>query len=50
MDPKEQIIFNLTRENELLKMENQYLREQLQRYCFYVLDKYQFKELLMVYL
>lgn len=31
MDPKEQIIFNLTRENELLKMENQYLREQLQR-------------------
>ena len=31
MDPKEQIIFNLTRENELLRMENQYLREQLQR-------------------
>ena len=31
MDPKEQIIFNLNRENELLRMENMYLREQLQR-------------------
>jgi hypothetical protein len=31
MDPKEQIIFNLNRENELLRMENAYLREQLQR-------------------
>jgi kinesin family member 12 len=29
--PKEQIIFNLNRENELLRMENAYLREQLQR-------------------
>jgi kinesin family protein 12 len=31
MDPKEQIIFNLNRENELLRMENAYLREQLSR-------------------
>ena len=31
MDDKSQSIFNLTRENELLRMENKYLREQLQR-------------------
>lgn len=31
MDDKSQSIYNLTRENELLKMENQFLREQLQR-------------------
>ena len=31
MDQKEQVIYNLTRENELLKMENQYLKEQLDR-------------------
>ena len=35
MDPKEQVIFNLQRENELLRMENQYLREQLQRFGDY---------------
>ena len=35
MDPKEQVIFNLQRENELLRMENQYLREQLQRFIDY---------------
>ncbi|CAD8071215.1 unnamed protein product [Paramecium sonneborni] len=32
MGEKDQIIYNLTRERDLLKMENQYLREQLQRY------------------
>ena len=31
MDQREQIIYNLTRENELLKMENQFLKEQLER-------------------
>ncbi|KRX04696.1 P-loop containing nucleoside triphosphate hydrolase [Pseudocohnilembus persalinus] len=31
MDQKDQIIFNLQREIELLRMENKYLREQLQR-------------------
>jgi len=31
VDPKAQIVLDLTRENELLKAENQYLREQLQR-------------------
>lgn len=31
MDDKSQSIYNLTRENEMLKMENQLLREQLQR-------------------
>jgi hypothetical protein len=31
MDPKDQVIYNLSRENELLKMENAYLREQLKR-------------------
>ena len=31
MDPKEQIIFNLKKENQLLKLENQYLKDQLQR-------------------
>jgi len=31
VDSKSQIVMDLTRENELLKMENQYLREQLQR-------------------
>jgi len=30
-DPKSQIVLELTRENELLRMENQFLREQLQR-------------------
>ncbi len=31
VDPKAQIVLDLQRENELLKAENQYLREQLQR-------------------
>lgn len=31
MDDKSQSIYNLTRENEMLRMENQLLREQLQR-------------------
>lgn len=31
MDDKSQNIYNLARENELLKMENKFLREQLQR-------------------
>lgn len=31
MDQKDQIIYNLQRELELLRMENKYLREQLQR-------------------
>lgn len=31
MDQREQVIYNLTRENELLKMENQFLKEQLER-------------------
>ena len=31
MDDKSQSIYNLTRENELLRMENKFLREQLQR-------------------
>lgn len=31
MGEKDQIIFNLTRERDLLKMENAYLREQLSR-------------------
>ena len=31
MDDKSQSIYNLARENELLKMENKFLREQLQR-------------------
>jgi kinesin family protein 12 len=31
MDDKSQSIYNLARENELLRMENQFLREQLQR-------------------
>ncbi len=31
MDQKDQIIFNLQREIELLRMENKYLRQQLQR-------------------
>ena len=31
VDSKSQIVMDLTKENELLKLENQYLREQLQR-------------------
>ena len=31
VDSKSQIVMELTRENELLKLENQYLRDQLQR-------------------
>lgn len=31
MDAKEQIIFNLKREIQLLKMENEYLKEQVTR-------------------
>lgn len=27
MDPKEQVIYNLNRENEMLRKENEYLRE-----------------------
>ena len=34
MDQKDQIINNLQREIDLLRMENRYLREQLQRYIF----------------
>lgn len=37
MDEKEQIIYNLTRENELLRMENQFLRQQLQRAVSFLL-------------
>lgn len=32
MEAKDQIIFNLQQERKLLKMENQYLREQIQRF------------------
>ena len=35
MDAKDQVIFNLNREIELLRMENQYLKDQLQRYYFF---------------
>jgi len=31
MDPKEQIIFNLKKEIQLIKMENEYLKEQVMR-------------------
>ena len=32
MEAKDQVVYNLQQERKLLKMENQYLREQLQRF------------------
>ena len=32
MEAKDQVIYNLQQERKLLKMENQYLREQIQRF------------------
>jgi len=40
MEAKDQVVYNLQQERKLLKMENQYLREQLQRFFLILLEMF----------